>query len=800
MKKIGKKQNSALWTYMLSVSGLMLHSAAGYAQSAETRSEAADTLSFVMEEVVVTARRKSETLSTVPAAITAFGASQLEKRGITTDSDLQLVTPGLTIRQTQGQNSLTYAIRGQTADSFSSSPSAVIAYMNEVPLTIGAASTFFDLESVQVLKGPQGTLFGRNATGGAVLYTSAKPVNEFAGSLRVRAGNYDLLDIDGMINIPVVDDKVLLRAAFNLYKRDGYIDNLLTGDQLGTSDRDSGRLSLLMRPTENIESTTVFQYSRSEGTNTGASYTYSVYACGDTNNGFALTCNAGLLFGPGLDFVTGAGSWDAYLAAHPEAYAGGLIAYLEEQERIGAFKTRHPGGADHYSEDWMLSNTTTVEISDTFRIKNIIGFSETEVDSQQPQLGAPFVTILTANAASGEFGNELYVDSFTEEFQVSGEAFDNKLSYIAGIYIQRVDSKTVWPQTYFDVSPIIPPAYVTNAFGIRNETDAAYAQGTYDLSNMIEGLKFTAGFRYTIERVSIEQLEEATYTFGAPDQDRKFQDPSWEVGFEYQASPSVFAYIKTRGSFRSGGFNGAAPPVNADATGGGNIFYSEHTQDVELGVKISDTLWGRPFSLNLDVYRQWVQDVQRVEFPDPDGPGGLASIAVTANVPSARIQGIEADISFMPAPWLHIGAAGAITDAEFTDGEIKLFGSPFQYGPVGDTPKTTGVLYAEVDIPVNDALGNLGLRGEIYSQSSMYFSNAANSIAPGTKLPGYTLLNGRIELSEIMSTPLTAAFFAKNILNKEYFAGGMTLAAALGHNAAAVGEPRTFGFELSYKF
>src|SRR4051794_19189573 len=115
-------------------------------------------------EIIVTARRVEESLQRVPAAITAFGAQELLERGIRTDSDLQLNTPGLTIRQTQGNNSLTYSIRGQTADTFSGTPSAVIAYLNEVPLTISSASSFYDLANVQVLKGPQGTLFGRNAT------------------------------------------------------------------------------------------------------------------------------------------------------------------------------------------------------------------------------------------------------------------------------------------------------------------------------------------------------------------------------------------------------------------------------------------------------------------------------------------------------------------------------------------------------------------------------------------------------------------------------------------------------------
>lgn len=746
------------------------------------------------EEVIVTARRRDENLSSVPLAITVLSAEQIAERSIRTDSDLQLAAPGLTIRQTQGNNSLTYSIRGQSADTFSGSPSAVIAYLNEIPLTIGSASSFYDLESAQVLKGPQGTLFGRNTTGGAVLYTSAKPSHVTDAFVRTRVGNLGLGEVEGMLNIPLLADKVLLRGAVDIIERDGYIDNLLDGADLGEIRRKSGRLSLQANLTETVSNLTMFQYSRIDGTNTGASYTYSVYGCGDRNDGFALTCGAAALFGPGLDSIFGPGAWAAYLAGNPQAYAAGLAAYVDEQRRIGPYKTRHPGGAKHEGRDWLASNTTTIELVEDMRIKNIFGASRSRTDSEQPQLGAPFVTILTANLTTGESGNELNVESISDELQLQGTA--GNLTSIAGLYLQRLRSDTLWPQTYFDLRPVLAPSTVTNAFRIRNKTDAVYAQGTYDLGELtgLQDLRVTAGLRYTWERVSIEQLPRATYTFGAPDQSKTFHDPSWELGLEYQATPSVFAYLKTRGSFRSGGFNGAAPPVNADATGGGNLFDSEHTRDVELGIKYHGSVLDRPATFNLALYQQWIDDVQRVEFPDPDGPGGLTSIAVTANVPEAKVQGLELEASLMPASWLELGLSAAVSDASFTDGDINLFGNPYSYGPVGDTPKRSGVAYARITV------GEIALRTEVYAQTEQYFSNAAGSIAPGTRLPGYELFNARLSWTDILGSHLSATLFGKNLLDETYFAGGMTLAAALGHNAAAVGEPRTYGLEISYRY
>jgi iron complex outermembrane recepter protein len=762
--------------------------AAAVAQEADPDADTGEAVSEEkrMEEVVVTARRRDENLSRVPIAVTAISGEALLERSIRTDSDLQLSAPGLTIRQTQGNNSLTYSIRGQTADTFSGSPSAVVTYLNDVPLTISGASTFFDPQSVQVLKGPQGTLFGRNATGGAVLFTTAKPTTETEALIRSRVGNLELREIDG---------------AFNAIKREGYIRNLFDGSNLGETDRQSGRLSMTVTPGAGIENTTVFQFSETDGTNTGASYTYSVYLdrCKSPENPGGLTCAAGFLFGPTLDLVFGDGSWDSYLAEHPNAYAPGLVAYVDEQRRLGPYVTNHPGGARHQGRDWLLSNTTTFELTGDLQLKNIFGASHADTDSEQPQLGAPFITILTANLATGRSGNELEVDSFSDELQLHGAALGGRLSYIAGFYVQRQRSDTLWPQTYFELHPVLEPATATNNFRIENETDAVYTQGTYDLGALIDGLRVTAGLRYTWERVSIEQLREAD-AFGAASQSETFHDPSWELGLEYDATESLFTYLKTRGSFRSGGFNGSAPPVTATATEGGNLFESEHVKDVEAGLKYRGELLGRPASLNLAVYQQWITDVQRVEFPDPDGDGPIQSIAVTANVPEAEVRGIEAEATLMPLDWLQIGALGAYTDAEFSDGDINLFGTPYRYGPFGDTPELSGVFYTQVDMPAPGAAGALSLRAEVYGQTEQYFSNAADTIAPGTRLPGYALVNARLALSEIRGSGFSAALFSRNLLDKAYFAGGMTLAAALGHNAAAVGEPRTYGLEVSYRF
>ncbi len=466
---------------------------------------------------------------------------------------------------------------------------------------------------------------------------------------------------------------------------------------------------------------------------------------------------------------------------------------MNEQRELGHYKTQHLFAADHVGEDEVFINTTTFDLTDNLQLKNILGYTAADTDSEQPALGAPFLTFVTRNITTGVAGNKNEVESFTNEFQVSGDALDGDLTYIVGLYLQDKTSDTLWPQTYFAGA-----VTATNNWREEIETQAIYAQGSYSLT---PALRLTAGYRYTKEDVSIEQLSGSDF-FQVPgyaqQQDETFEEPSWELGLEYDLNESAFAYLKGRGSFRSGGFNGSAPPVNADATGGGNKFDKETVKDVEAGLKYQGLVMDRPARLNIAVYQQWVDDVQRIEFPDPPGP--VASIAVTANIPEMEIKGLEIDGSFMPADWLELGVAGAYTDAEFTDNTTTLFGTQYQYSPVANTPELSWTLWGQLSVPTDPGMGDINLRAELYHQDEMYFSNTADSIAPRTQLPSYELFNARLNWTHIMGSQFSGALFGKNLADEDHFVGGMPLGASLGHNAAAVGEPRTYGLEISYRY
>lgn len=743
-------------------------------------------------EILVTARRRGEDISRVPTSVSALGADALAQRSITTQADLQAAVPGLIIRETQSNNNFNYSIRGQTIDAFSGSAAAVVPYVNEVNFASGGASTLYDIESVQVLKGPQGTLFGRNATGGAVLFTTTKPTNELGGYVVGGVGNLDYWEVKGAVNIPIVTDKVLFRAAFNATERDGYIHNVYNNEDLGAVDRWSGRGSLILRPNDRIENSTVFEYSRSKGTNSGTRFhSYDP-------NGYSA-----MLFSPMMDTLTGVpGAWEQYLAANPGANPGGMAGALARQEQLGYWGVDAVGTSFHDGKDWYVTNTTTFDVTDDIQIKNIFGLTDSRAHDSTSQKGTPFVLIQTTNLLSGADGNIVEVENISDELQLQGKAFDGTLTYILGGFYQKTTTEIFYPGSYFDIRPVQPttgiPSLVAYDSNFRNKdvTKAIFAHITYDLGSFAEGLSFSAGGRYTWVDVSLRNLPGSTYNSGVPELKTSFDKPSWNAGLEYQINPDVMVYATTRGSWRSGGLNGVAPAILAPGSEGGALFASESAKDVEAGVKFSGRVMDRPAHLFIAAYNQWIDNVQRVTFPSFGG----ASIAVTANVPKARVRGVEVDGSIRPTDWLELGGMVAYTDAKFTSGNVDLFGDSFTFDTYPDTPKWAGSAYAQVDLPLPDDAGTLRARTDLYAQTGQWFSNFGRSREPGTKTPGYALVNARLDWNNIKGSNVSASAFGRNLFNKGYYVGGLAQTIALGANSVNVGRPRTYGVELRFDF
>lgn len=236
------------------ITGALTFTSQAYAQSAST-----------LEEILVTARRTEESIQSVPVSMTAFDAKALREAQISDPEDLQINTPGVYLSGSGGRQNVIYQIRGQSKSVAGQASAAVVSYFAEVPDPVwGSYVPQYDIASVQVLKGPQGTLFGRNTTGGAVLYAPTEPAYETGGYLSASVGNYNKRQFQGAVNIPVIDNKAALRIAGDIHKRDGWAKNIGVGGDAEEVDTESFRASLLFEPTDTIKNITIYDYFTSD--------------------------------------------------------------------------------------------------------------------------------------------------------------------------------------------------------------------------------------------------------------------------------------------------------------------------------------------------------------------------------------------------------------------------------------------------------------------------------------------------------------------------------------------------------
>lgn len=784
----GRQGASFLRRYLLvsATSLAAFYPAAAFAQSATagspaTASDSGSTAKPAAEggalgDIIVTARRKSENLERVPISVAALSSNDLKERGVTTQADLQTVTPGLVVRPTATRNQFTYSIRGQTIEAFSGSKPGVLAYVDDFQLTAVSQGGFYDLESVQVLKGPQGTLFGRNTIGGAILFATAKPNDTLGGYLTGRLGNYAQREVEGAVNIPILEDKIMLRAAGLVRSHSGYVSNLLTGGKLNDDNFKSGRLSLTIKPNDTIESTTVAQYDHSSN-HGSALILYSVYPCGPGSPpaGIYLSCAFGPA-NPGFDQIRG---------LHPEMPPGGISESLDIQKKLGPWKLYADAPTVSKATTRFITNTTKVSFGDDITFKNIIGYAHSYNFDMYDQDGS------TARLYSS-IGLATDLKQFSEEPQLLGKSLDGKLDWIIGAYFSRDSELHQDAFDAFDLRPISDPIYVNYNFRSIEKTQSIFAQATYDLESVLPGLKVTGGFRYTWSQVSLTAIDNPSVPVGqSVTLKRKDKKPSWTFGFDYQATPQLLLYVTTRGSWRSGGYNGHVPPTPL-AT-----FKPETTKDVEIGSKFQGRIANMPTRLNLAAYYQWVNNTQR----NLNVLLGGSPSAFTLNAPGgSKVKGLEAELVIDPARWLQLGASYALTYAKFGQpNSLTLFGQSTALGPYADAPHDTVNFYARISKRLDGSMGELSLRGEVFFQDHTYFSNTDN-VDPGTRIPHYSLVNLRGDWTGIAGTGLSLGLYAKNLFNKGYYTGGLSIGGQSGINSAIPGDPRTFGAELSVKF
>ena len=713
-----------------------------------------------LEEVVVTARRKDETLQEVPLAVTAFSAGDLADKHIQSRTDLANFTPSLiTITGGYPSEFSYFALRGQ-GPSFSSTP-GVVPYFAEVPNGVsidGRAGSLFDLASVQVIAGPQGTLFGKNATGGNILFEPQRPTPEFGGYIQGEVGNYNDRRVEYAINLPIIDDKVLLRIAGESGRRDGYTIDVgpnFKGKDYDNVHYDALRVGLTLRPTDWLENYTVARVYRSR------------------NNGPGTILKQ---FNPAL----GAGVFPVLLA-----FPGAATA-VADQAALGNRQVAYDLDEFSNTDYWQFINQTTVQVNENLKLKNIVSYSHIatrygyDYDATVYPIGGQ---------SSATTGPTLAPDVFTEELQLQGKAFDGALNFtVGGYYDRQLKGTRNWGGlfTQYPTSFFFGP--IPASIEITANSYAVFGQGTLDLEKLglPHGLSLTAGLRRTREHNDTTTIIFAPpATFGEVD----FEYTSYNVTLDYQPTPGFHVYLSSRDAYKAGGVNGPVPIGSPFRT-----YPPEKLQDIEAGLKAMFHLGDMPARVDVAVYRGDYDNIQRTTGELVSG----VTLNVTRSAAKGLIQGIEFNGQIMPVRGLVLTASYSYIDAKYTEVDgpsaaLILAGAAFPF-----TPANKYALGAAYSWPLG-SLGTANVSANYAFQS--HFSTAQTNQAQVKYLPSYSTLNLRAGVDGLFGKPMDLSVFVTNATDKEY-ATGLLDQYNTGGGAVTYtyGEPRMYGVQLRYHF
>jgi len=622
---------------LLLLVGACLSATAGmaHAQTAAPSPAAEPAGSATMGEVVVTARRRAEDVSKVPISISAFSGATLDKKGVGNVADLVKITPGLNISGGGSKLNPFITIRGQTRGVTGNINAGVITYFNEVPLsTQGSLIPTYDMDNIQVLKGPQGTLFGRNSIGGAVLTYSRAPTDNFGGYAKVDVASFTFKQFEGAINVPIWEDKLAVRLATQMSTGGGYtkavgftpytidpVTLLATPGHefpikhsLDEYEVRSYRGSIKFAPTDWIKNVTVADYTKSRGANNALFDSFFPQGFGGSPPAIYLRSPAQIagaanaLFGPTLGPIFARNM----LALAQCGTAVNCDYRLAQQAGTASDRVQYtnvdPRGTTVIVKG--ISNTTTVNINDNHTLKNIFGYRTVSTYN----LGDNEGTALDVVDTSTQVGLEEY----TDELQLSGSFFDDKLKYTLGGFYYKEQPRGIGGNQGLEVNAFMGLSHTQVAGYLTNRSEALYGQVDYSLDDFVKGLSVTAGLRQTWDSVkgcaasaTYSPFGQAIYTrrntnFITEDQCMSgsltaaqvvgataastqilpradFKKLTYTFGANWQVTPDAMVYVAHRRGYRAGNYN---TPLFDPYLASVQTFVPETLTDWEVGTKL----------------------------------------------------------------------------------------------------------------------------------------------------------------------------------------------------------------------
>ncbi len=750
--------------------------AMGIVGVAQAEPDPAPARGLSLEEVIVTATKRAENIQNIPVTISAMTADTLIRRGITRTQDLSGSVSSLVVMSAHGKAQPNFNLRGVgVANEFNPNIASPIGlYVDENYLSFRAShgQQIYDLERIEVVKGPQGTLYGRNTTGGAINIITRKPtLGDTNGYVQAGYGNYDRWKLAGAVEGTLISDRLGVRVAGILEKGDGWQKNV---------DPDNARVTKDFNSVNNVAGRVIFRLKPSDDINIHL----KGYIARDNPIGAAVTTKTPL----GTDFF---------------GYSrNGLKKNEFEVDTLGELYVKTYGV--QLTFDWELGDTTFTSITgyDRARYKN-----QTDCD------GAP-ITECSADYDSKS-------EQFNQDVRLTYSSDGLKL--IGGLYYG-------WDQINNDPRFCIfcDPAHLTNfnppiftpaaiASGLLNLAQplgaliahshfdqtrasyAGYAEGSYELA---EKLKVTLGLRFTHDdylyangrtilfgpdrvtpmATSVPLTFPIDLTVPGIRRDGSIDKLTGRLIVDYHVTDDVMVFASYSRGYRAGSFNGLSYQDESQIY----LVAPETLQAYEAGIK--SQFWNKRVQFNASAfyYDYGNQQTQTCH-------GGICSLGGA----NARVIGFDADLTAQVLENFRLTAGLGLLDSKYDKGEI-IANRPVGGNPVPYAPKVTANIGAEWNI-IETSLGNVDLYAEGQYVGKMFYEpyNGETKIHTRQVQEGYWLVNTRLSLT---SEKYTFALWAKNLFDKVYYPYAGDQTTFIGMEYFVRGTPRTYGAEVQINF
>ena len=721
-----------------------------------------------LEEVIVTARKREESVQNTPVSMVAVDAKGLKDRSIDTFGRLGEIAPNIEINggiPNGGGSATQIFIRGIGQDdySFPNEP-GVGLYIDDVYVSRSAAADFgfMDVERIEILRGPQGTLYGRNTIGGAVKVVTKKPTGSNSGELGVTVGRYNRADIYANYDFALSPD-VAMKAAVATFNRDGLGTNLI-GQDLGEDDELDARVGLRWNVTDSTEVLLSADYMRQE--QAGPAGSMVRFDPLDPTTDFLIN---GLLAAPVAAAYNLQSPADVYGSAYVRTLddcdkcvynSGGTVETRDDAEIFGASLT---------------VNTAWGDVD----MKSITAVRDYDIDIRRDSEHTPFDIVQVDNPET--------FTQLTQEFQWSGSLANGKLDYVVGAFglLEDGDSELYAPllsglyaAVGADLTAFIETEY--DAFSV-----AAYAEATYALSDK---LAITFGGRLTHDD------KEYVYGLSRPESGAVPLPPetlseSWteflpKLGIEYQLEDDLLLFANASSGYKAGGYNSRALSGIAP-----KAFDPEYVDVYELGFK--STLANNTFILNGALFYNDYTDIQLLAVLDLGG-GNVET--VIENAGEATIIGGELEFQWAPTAALNFSGGVGFLNAEYDEvGASAASAGILDSNELINAPEISANLAAEYRLYL--PMGEIALRTDLVYRDEQY-RDAVNT--PELKADAYTLWNGRVTWSS-PDERWEVAGFVTNITDEIFVTNGVSVL-GLGYVEAYYSRPREWGLSLTMNF